>query len=40
MINSGCANAVTGEEGMKNARTMAQNAASALGIQHDALVMV
>lgn len=40
VINSGCANAVTGEEGLKNARTMSSIAGKALGLKHDALVMV
>jgi glutamate N-acetyltransferase/amino-acid N-acetyltransferase len=39
VINSGCANAVTGEEGLKNARTMASIAGKALGLKQDALVM-
>lgn len=39
VINSGCANAVTGEEGLKNARTMATLAANSLGLKKDALVM-
>lgn len=39
VINSGCANAVTGEEGLKNARTMASLAGKSLGLDHDALVM-
>jgi len=39
VINSGCANAVTGEEGLQNARTMADLAAKSLALKNDALVM-
>jgi len=39
LINSGCANACTGETGMQNARAMAAAAAEALGID-DKLVLV
>jgi len=39
VINSGCANAVTGEEGMKNARTMSSLASKSLNLKQEALVM-
>jgi len=39
IVNSGCANACTGETGLKNAREMARLAAEALGVDED-LVLV
>ena len=40
VTNSGCANAVTGEEGLKNAWEMATITSKSLNLQKEALVMV
>lgn len=40
IVNSGCANAVTGEEGMKNARKMAEETAKVLGCRPDQILVI